>query len=81
MDGAATSTCNSPISSTQRYAENVFAWLAISSYPDPIITTAVLGLASAAKTITSWVGGVALLSCLGIRGFRRVRELNTRRNS
>ncbi len=56
------------------YAENAFAWLAIAAYPDPTITNEVLGFASAAKTTTSWAGGLALLGCLAALGWRRGRD-------
>lgn len=56
------------------YVENVFAWLAIAAYPSPAITNDVLGLASAAKTTTSWVGGLSLLTCLAILGARAGRS-------
>lgn len=46
------------------YLENVLAWLALASYPDPIATTHLLGLASAAKTATSWAAGLLLLAAL-----------------
>ena len=46
------------------YLENVLAWLALASYPDPIVTTHLLGLASAAKTATSWAAGLLLLAAL-----------------
>jgi len=46
------------------YLENVLAWLALASYPDPIATTHLLGVASAAKTATSWAAGLLLLAAL-----------------
>ena len=46
------------------YLENVLAWLALTSYPDPIATTHLLGVASAAKTTTSWAAGLLLLAAL-----------------
>lgn len=46
------------------YVENAFAWLALTSYPDPIATSNLLGLASAAKTTTSWAGGLLLIAAL-----------------
>ncbi len=55
------------------YLENAFAWLAITSYPEAIVTNEVLGLASAAKTALSWAAGLALLTCLAIVGLHAVR--------
>ncbi len=55
------------------YLENAFAWLAITSYPEAIVTNEVLGLASAAKTSLSWAAGLALLACLAILGVHAVR--------
>lgn len=55
------------------YLENVLAWLALVSYPDPIATTHLLGVASAAKTTTSWVAGLALLAALAAIVVRATR--------
>jgi hypothetical protein len=46
------------------YLENVLAWLALASYPDPIATTHLLGVASVAKTTTSWAAGLLLVAAL-----------------
>ncbi len=46
------------------YLENALAWLAMTSYPDPIATSHLLGLASAAKTTTSWAAGLLLVAAL-----------------
>ena len=51
------------------YLENVLAWLALASYPDPIATTHLLGVASAAKTTTSWAAGLLLLAALAAKRF------------
>lgn len=56
------------------YVENSFAWLAILSYPEAIVTSDVLGIASAAKTSTSWVAGLTLVACLVVVGCRSVRS-------
>lgn len=53
------------------YLENLFAWLALSSFPDPASSNALLGLASAAKTTTFWLAGVLLLAAIGTLPFRR----------
>lgn len=44
------------------YLENALAWLALTSYPDPTVTSHLLGVASAAKTSTSWAAGVTLVA-------------------
>lgn len=54
------------------YLENAFAWFAITSYPEAIVTNEVLGFASAAKTSLSWTAGLTLLTCLAILGGRAV---------
>ena len=67
------------------YLENAFAWLALSAYPNPIITNHMLGFASAAKTTTSWVGGVVLMVSLGFlvarAGRRAVRSASALRTT
>lgn len=64
------------------YLENAFAWLALTSYPEPIVTNEVLGFASAAKTSLSWAAGLILLTCLAILATRavsgRARQLHQR---
>lgn len=66
------------------YLENAFAWLAITSHPQAIVTNDVLGFASAAKTSLSWVAGLTLLTCLAVLGVRalggRVRRQHPRPN-
>lgn len=47
------------------YVENACAWLALAVYPDSAATSSVLGLASAAKSATSWAAGILLLGMLG----------------
>ena len=56
------------------YLENLFAWLALASYPDPIATNHLLGVASAAKTTTSWAAGLALLAALAAIVVRATRS-------
>lgn len=66
------------------YLENAFAWLAINSYPETIVTNEVLGFASVAKTSLSWAAGLTLLACLAILAIRavcgRVRQHHQRPN-
>lgn len=57
------------------YLENVFAWLALTSYPDPISTNSLLGFASAAKTTTTWLAGLLLLAGLIVLGARSARRV------
>lgn len=55
------------------YLENALAWLALTSYPDPIATSHLLGVASAAKTTTSWTSVlllVAILTALAVQATR-----------
>ena len=64
------------------YLENAFAWLALAAYPDPSATGSLLGLASAAKTTTFWIAGIALLVAVGALGVldsrRRLRRRSPR---
>lgn len=43
------------------YVENVFAWIALTTYPDETISNSALGFASAGKTIAFWTAGVGLV--------------------
>lgn len=43
------------------YAENAMAWRALAAFPQAIATDRLLGVASAAKTVTSWLAGGALI--------------------
>jgi len=63
------------------YLENVFAWLALASYPDPIATTHLLGVASAAKTTTSWAAGLLLIAALAAIVLRATRARLSRSNT
>ena len=56
------------------YAENVFAWLALGQYPEPAATDAVLGYASAAKSVAFWASGTLLLVVLVTLGVQWVRR-------
>ena len=53
------------VASAFDYVENACAWLALASYPEAAASSSVLGLASAAKTATSWAAGILLLVALG----------------
>ena len=53
------------VASAFDYVENACAWLALAAYPDSAATNSLLGLASAAKSATSWVAGILLLGALG----------------
>jgi len=60
------------------YLENVCAWLALSAWPEPGVADGLLGLFSAAKTVTSWVAGTLLLVALAALALSRGRALLTR---
>lgn len=61
------------------YLENIFAWRALAAFPYTAATNRLLGVASAAKTITFWIAGVLLLVGLGAlalqKGRRRIHQL------
>jgi len=63
------------------YLENVFAWRALTAFPEPSATDGLLGVATAAKTTTFWLAGlllVAVITMLGIRTIqRRVARFDT----
>ncbi len=57
------------------YLENVCAWVALAAWPEPGVADGLLGLASTAKTVTSWAAGgllVVALVMLGVAGARRM---------
>ena len=62
------------------YLENICAWLALTAYPDPARAGSLLGLASAAKTLTFWTSGAVLLAALGMLVIARARQLRSRAN-
>ena len=68
------------IGSAFDYVENLFAWLALASYPDVGASGTMLGLASAAKTVTSWTAGLLLVAGLALLGGRNLRNRNLRRS-
>ena len=50
--------------------ENLLEWRALNAFPSQVASTHLLGIASAAKTITFWVAGlglIALLIPIGVR--------------
>ncbi len=63
------------------YLENVGAWLALATWPEPGVADGLLGLFSAAKTVTSWVAGTLLLVSVAALAVSRGRALVTRRRS
>lgn len=52
------------VASAFDYLENAFVWLALTSHPEPIVTSHLLGFASAAKTTLSWTSGLVLIAAL-----------------
>ncbi len=68
------------VASSFDYVENAFAWFALARYPGSAPTDAVLGYASAAKTIGSWASGVLLLGALVVFAvqliWRRLRPID-----
>jgi hypothetical protein len=60
------------------YLENVCAWLALVAWPRAGVADGLLGLASAAKTVTSWTAGILLLVVLAALVLRRGRSLLAR---
>lgn len=61
------------------YLENVFAWAALAAFPEPAATDSLLGMASAAKTVTFWVAGSLLVVALGALAVAAVRRWGRRR--
>jgi hypothetical protein len=60
------------IASAFDYLENLFAWLALASFPGAGAADPLLGWASAAKTTTSWVAGSLLVAGLAALALRPV---------
>ncbi len=54
------------------YLENVAAWAAIVAAPEPTAVAELFGPASAAKTMTAWVSGLAILAGLAVLAVRWV---------
>lgn len=72
------------LASTFDYVENALAWRALTAFPQPTTTDGLLGVASFAKTATSWVAGglliggaVALLLAAASRAMTRARHTNS----
>jgi hypothetical protein len=67
------------------YTENVFAWRALMAFPGATTTDGLLGLASAAKTFTSWAAGgllvVGVLALLLRAALRRAARARASRNA
>lgn len=59
------------------YGENAMAWSALLAYPEPIWTSSLLGVASAAKTTLFWLAGVILVMALVALLVRGVRSAVT----
>ena len=57
------------------YAENLLAWLSLAAFPEPAATDGLLGIASAAKSATSWLAGGLLIGLVVARVVVRVRGL------
>lgn len=62
------------VASAFDYLENACAWIALAAFPDTAPTTSLLGLASAAKTTTSWAAGILLLGALAALTVGTVRR-------
>lgn len=62
------------VASSFDYLENSFAWFALARYPGSAPSDALLGFASAAKTVTSWASGIMLLGLLLALGAQFVRR-------
>ncbi len=62
------------VASAFDYLENVCAWMALFAFPAAAATDSLLGLASAAKSATSWVSGALLLGSLGALVVATVRR-------
>jgi hypothetical protein len=61
------------------YLENACAWAALTTFPEPAATDGLLGLATAAKSVTSWFVGLLLLALLAALGVVRVGRWRARR--
>ena len=62
------------VGSALDYVENVFAWVALTTYPDPTFSNSLLGLASAAKTMVFWTAGAGLVVGVASLALRAVRH-------
>ena len=57
------------------YAENALAWLSLAAFPEPAATGGLLGIASAAKSATSWLAGGLLIALVVALAVVRLRGL------
>jgi hypothetical protein len=57
------------------YVENIFAWVALTSYPGDASTNSLLGLAGTAKAATYWVSGLVLIGALVVLAAKRSRRV------
>jgi hypothetical protein len=60
------------------YLENVAAWLALSAWPAPGVADGLFGLASVAKTATSWASGILLVVAVALFVVRWLRAAGGR---
>lgn len=74
------------LASTFDYVENALAWRALTAFPQATTTDGLLGVASLAKTATSWLAGglliavaAALLLSAATRAMARARHWNHHR--
>jgi hypothetical protein len=62
------------VGSALDYLENVFAWIALTTYPNPTVANSLLGIASAAKTSVFWAAGLGLVVGVVALARRAVRQ-------
>jgi hypothetical protein len=63
------------------YIENLLAWRALDAFPSPVMSTHLLGVVSAAKTVTFWIAGLAVVALLVVVGLRAARARWRRRTT
>jgi hypothetical protein len=57
------------------YVENIFAWIALATFPGDASTNSLVGLAGTAKTATYWISGLVLIGTLVVLVARRFRRM------